>query len=346
MKICLLGEYSGNLDEGMRKVSSYFAKELTKRHEVLALDLYLSEVLTKTFWKDIKNFNPQIIHYIHGPSIKSFIFLKVISLFCRDAKTVISAMHPGLSFLSERFIPLFEPELVLVQSRETEEIFKKRGCRTEFLPCGVDVKKFTPCTARIKENLREKYGIDKDKFVILHIGSIKEGRNVQLLEKLQKEDNQVIIVGSLSTGIDQRVCELLKKSGCLVWTSYFENIEEIYPLSDCYIFPVVPKRGIRGRAPDSIEMPLSVLEAMSCNLPVIATKFGALPRVFKKEGEGLFFADKEDDFINILKSIKSSSIDVKTREKVLPYSWDNIGKKLDEIYEHLCGLQIDKMEVC
>lgn len=34
MKICLLGEYSGDLDEGMRKASSYFAKELYKCQHV------------------------------------------------------------------------------------------------------------------------------------------------------------------------------------------------------------------------------------------------------------------------------------------------------------------------
>ena len=32
-----------------------------------------------------------------------------------------------------------------------------------------------------------------------------------------------------------------------------------------------------------IETPLSVLEALSCNIPVITTKFGSLPFYLKKE---------------------------------------------------------------
>ena len=336
MKICLLGEYSGNLDEGMRKVSSHFNKELAKRHEVLTLDLYLSEVLAKTFWKDIKNFNPHIIHYIHGPSIKSFILLKVASLCCRDAKTVMSAMHPGLSFLSKQFITLIKPDLVLTQSYESEDMFKKLKCETKFLPSGVDVERFKQGMSKTKEELREKYGIDKDKFVILHIGSIKEGRNVHLMEKLQREDSQVIIIGAISTGINKNMAQQLKKSGCLVWERFFENIEEFYALSDCYLFPTPPMNKL-----NSIEMPLSVLEAMACNLPVITTRFGALPRVFE-DSEGLFFADNGDDFINILESIKSTDIDVKTREKILPYSWENIGKKLDENYSMLIGRENER----
>lgn len=326
MKICLFGEYSGDLDEGMRKVSYHFAEELLNYHDVLTLDL--RNAFTKAFWKSIKNFNPEIIHYIHGPSVKSFILLKLISFYCREAKTVMSAMHPGFSFLSKRVIPMFKPDVILVQSMETEEKFEKLRCKTEFLPCGIDVKKFKPVTVKIKEELREKYGVNKEKFVILHIGSIKEGRNVQLMEKLQKGNNQVAIVGAVSTGIDKNLIQQLKKSGCLVWTKYFENIKEIYALSDCYVFPTPPMNKI-----NSIEIPLSVLEAMSCNLPVITTKFGALPRVFAGE-DGLFFVENEDNFFTALDEIKNGIV-IKTREKVLPYSWDNVVKRLEAIYERL-----------
>lgn len=326
MKICLLGGYSGELDEGMRKVSYYINKELSKTHQTLPLDV--REVTSKSFWRNLKKFDPEIIHYIHGPSIKSFMLLKSISFCCRDAKTVMSAMHPGFSSLSKWFIPLLKPDMVLVQSIETEEKFKKLGCETEFLPCGVDVQKFTATTATVKEKLREKYGIDKNKFVILHIGSIKEGRNVQLLEKLQKENNQVVIVGAVSTGINKNLSEKLEKTGCLVWAKYFKNIEEIYALSDCYIFPIQPENRI-----NSIEMPLSVLEAMACNLPVIITKFGALSRVFE-EGEGLFFVENDNDISQVLEEIKNGIV-IKTREKVLPYSWENVIKRLNSIYNEL-----------
>ena len=60
-------------------------------------------------------------------------------------------------------------------------------------------------------------------------------------------------------------------------------------------------------------------------------QFGALTRVFK-EGNGLIFVDKEEDFIITLENVKSDVIDVKTREMVLPYSWGNITKKLEKIY--------------
>jgi glycosyltransferase involved in cell wall biosynthesis len=331
MKICLLGEYSGNLDEGMRKVSYHLAKELLKCHRMLILDL--RSVFRRSFLRSIRLFNPQIIHYIHGGSPRSFMILNFISRYCPSAKTVISIMR--FNPFSLYTLSLFKPDLILAQSSETEGKFRSLGCNTKFLPCiGVDLEKHMPIQTSDKSRLRKKYGIDEDKFVILHVGSIKSGRNVQFLNRFQKGKNQVIIVGSTSTGIDRRIHRSLEKSGCVVLAQYFEHIEEIYALSDCYVFPTILKKDFLGRPiADCIDAPLSVLEAMAHNLPVITTRFGALPRMFK-EGDGLFFVEREKDFFDALNEIKSG-VNPKTREKVMPYSWANLRKKMEEAYSTL-----------
>ena len=77
-------------------------------------------------------------------------------------------------------------------------------------------------------------------------------------------------------------------------------------------------------------MPLSVLEAMSCNLPVITTRFGALPRAFA-EGNGLTFAESEDDLLRELQKVRDR-LEPRTRDKVLPYGWDNVMDSLESIY--------------
>jgi len=322
MKVCLIGEFEGNLDEGMRKTSYYLANELRKHYQLLTIDV--RDCFSKYFWNLIKRFEPDIIHYLHGPSLKSFALMKLISLYYKDAKTIISAIHPKIFPFFLKVIYILRPNLVLVQSVEMEKLFKRAGCEVYFLPSGVDIKKFKPVTVDRKK-LREKYGISEKKFIILHVGSIKKGRNVQLLEKLQKEDNQVIIIGALSTGIEKKLLIRLRRAGCIVWPQYFKNIEEIYALSDCYIFPTPPSNKI-----NSIEIPLSVLEAMACNLPVITTRFGALHRLFD-EGDGLFYFDEEKEIYDIIKTIKKG-VDIKTRNKVVAFSWEELGKKLKDIY--------------
>ncbi|MCL0038951.1 glycosyltransferase family 4 protein [Dehalococcoidia bacterium] len=240
----------------------------------------------------------------------------------------MSTTQPKFSSLSKSFIPRLLPDLILTQSNEIEAIFNGYGCQTEFLPNGVDTQEFSPVSSDTKYKLRRKYRLPEEKFTILHVGHIKRGRNVHVLNQInQYEDNQVIVVGSTTTPMEQDVCHSLKDSGCLVWRTYFEDIQEIYALSDCYLFPTIDKL-------NSIEMPLSVMEAMSCNLPVLSTRYGALPKVFT-EGEGFYFAEKDDDFIHLLKRIKDDDREVKTREKILPYSWENITQRLEEIYDRI-----------
>jgi len=326
MRICILGEHSSRLDEGMRNFAFHLAKELSKNHEVASLDSHLNSILSKSFWGEIKKFDPQIVHYIPGPSPLSFILAKAVAFCSNDAKVIMSAFHPRFHFLLKRVVPLLKPDLILTQTYETEEMFSNLGCKTRFLPSGVDPERFTPVSKQVKNGLRKKYGLDKDKFIVLHVGHITEERGLRILEKLQGGDNQVIIIGSTSIRVDQPVYQALKEKGCFVWRTYFKNVEEIYALSDCYLFPTISRKG-------SPELPLSVMEAMSCNLPVISTRFGALPRVFD-EGDGLFFAERDEDFFRGLRAIKDGTV-IRTREKVTPYSWGNIAGRLEQIYSEM-----------
>jgi len=326
MRICLIGP-AGPLEEGMRQVSFHLSAELGKHHQVLRLDAELRKVLSTGFWKGLRDFDPDLIHYVPGPSIKSFFLVKMLSLHCPHVKTVMSATHPALSPLTQRFVPMVRPDLILTQSSRDEEMFTRLGCKTTFLPSGVDTERFAPVSKQMKDGLRREYGLSPDRFIILHVGSIKEKRNLRILQSMQRGQNQVLIVGTASTGVEQKIRRELEQNDCLVWIQHFKDIERIYALADCYVFPTIDRIA-------AIALPLSVLEAMSCNLPVISTRFGALPRVFE-ESDGFHFAAKQEDFIQRLQEVKDG-VQVKTREKVLSYSWESIARRLKGIYTTLC----------
>jgi dTMP kinase len=64
---------------------------------------------------------------------------------------------------------------------------------------------------------------------------------------------------------------------------YLPDIERAYAEADVYVFPVTDQLG-------SIEVPLSVLEARASGVPVVCTRFGALPELFPPAGE-MVYAD-------------------------------------------------------
>jgi glycosyltransferase involved in cell wall biosynthesis len=73
------------------------------------------------------------------------------------------------------------------------------------------------------------------------------------------------------------------------------------------------------------------MEAMACNLPVILTKFGALPRIFE-EKDGLVFVNETEDIPRKIEQIRAENSIVRTREKVTQYSWENVTQSLVEYF--------------
>ena len=334
MRICLLGNFDKVTDEAMKKTSLNLLKYLSLKHDVMALDL--KKIISPSFWKNLREFKPEIIHYVTGSSVISFIILKLTS-FISGSKTAISIMRPRFSKLGFYFIKILKPDLVIVQSPRTQKKFK--DFNNVFLPViGVDTDKFDSSIYK-KDYLKSKFGIDTSKFVVLHVGSIKEGRNLGWLIDVQKkiENVQVVIVGATSQGIHKSLVKRLKDAGCIIWNRYFENIEEIYAMADCYAFPVVHKTNFMGtNKSDCIDMPLSVFEAMACNLPVVSTKFGGLSQIFE-EVDGLIFVENKYEFVDAVKKIRSSNLKIKTREKVLEYTWNNTVEMLTDVYKKVKG---------
>lgn len=325
MKICLIGIWNdfSIIDEGMKKISFFLFKKLSKKNEVLTLSIF--NFFSFDFWRKIRYFNPDIIHYTCGGSLLSFILLKMISIVC-SSKTVMTILQPhDYNPFSKFLITKLKIDIVLVQTQEQKELYKQLGFETGIFPSGVATHIFKPVNNETKVFLRNKYNIDQNKFIILHVGHIKRGRNLEIFKDLIDAQNEVIIVGSPSKK-DMNEYSRLNTYGLRIVTDFFENIEEIYNLSDCYIFPVFKKS-------ESISMPLSILEAMASNLPVISSKFGDLDRFFC-EGDGLFFVNNENEMKDMILKIKNMK-EVCTRKKVLSYSWEYLDIEMNKMYNNL-----------
>lgn len=320
MKVCLVGHFNDDLDEGVRNVGKSIAKELENQ----GIEVKRINFSSSLCWKEINEYHPDIIHFVLSPTLIGIVFAKLISLMNCRSKTLISAVHSAVP--KWRLLKLFKPDLVLVQSEDTEKIFDSIGFKTKFLPNGVDIEKFKPVNLKTKYKLREKFGIPLDKFVILHLASLTSERNLDvLISSQEREENQVLIIGRENENYDKEIVNKLQKAGCIVWVKHFSRIEEIYNLSDCYVFPTINKRAC-------IETPLSVLEAMSCNIPIVTTKFGSLSRILS-HSEGVFFVENNKDFSDCIELIKNR--EVRTREKIINYSWKNVVLQLRKNYEIL-----------
>jgi glycosyltransferase involved in cell wall biosynthesis len=323
MRVCLIGDFTKNRDEGLKNITQYLAHEVAKRNEVFKANI--KHLFSAHDLLELKRFKPEIIHYIHGPTLKSFLVARSIARI-NSAKVVMSAPQPWISGLSQRFIPYVKPDVILVQSRSSEHLFQSLNIRTEFIQNGVDTDKFTPVTEQKKHELREKYGIDPEKHVFLHVGHLMPSRNLEVLTTIRDPGIQFLIIASSYLECDPRIHRTLADYGCIIKTGYFPNIEEFYQLSDGYLFPL-----IRG---NTVLTPLSVLEAMACNLHIITSRFEGLVDMFP-EGNGLFFTDHSDEIPQICRELVENHTPSSTRSLVLPYSWHSVAERVQGVYETL-----------
>jgi glycosyltransferase involved in cell wall biosynthesis len=336
MKVCWVGRVSPP-DEARKVMAHNLLPILARKCEVMFFDM--QRLLSVDEWQKVKAFKPDILHSITSASPFSILLARILQRSSKSSKTVMfssimpfrgfsSGLYFGLSSLFKPVVPLLKPDLVLAQSDEAEAIYSRLGCSVKpFVYSGVDLKRFHPVSKKEKEELRARHEVESDKFVVLHVGPVKKSRNLECLRKIQGDsDNQVLLVGRPSTKYEREVAEVLENAGVVVTQDYNARIEELYALSDCYIFPTTDAAG-------SIDVPLSVLEAMACGLPVVSTRFGGLPRIFS-EADGFCYADVEE-FPDRLKILKLQGAAVKTRELVFPYSWENIARNLVEVYEQM-----------
>lgn len=321
MRICFLGYYGPPMggDMGTKGAASRLARAMASRHDVLTLSI--DKPLS---WRRIGGFKPDVLHFVLGPaSIRGFLVMKALSVRFPGARVVLSATLPLLSW--RPLIRVLKPDLVLVQSLRAEREFQGLGCRTAFLPNGVDEALFRPVAPGVKARLRDRLALARDRFVILYAGPLMRARNIELLGRLAAEDTQVVLAGR--SPADPEACRMLEDKGCVVWHRHFENMPDLYAMADCFVFPVPP-----ANLPVCVETPLSVLEAMACNLYVVSTRFGALPRLFD-DGGGFSFAGGDEELVLRVSEAKRGRSASRTREMVLPYSWDRIAERLDAIYD-------------
>lgn len=330
-KILLISEViSFPFDEGLKNIIYQLIKNFSVIGNILIVTkkgnntdgLDVTKIkLNKLFLNNelrslLESYSPNVILYIPEASctFNSFIRAKILKLINRKSKVVMLAIqHREYSFLFRTLLHFVRPDLLILLGKADKLFFEKKQIKVKVLPPAVDNERFHKVGIETKTFLRKKYGIPTNKTIVSHVGHIKISRNIKCLIDVQKMDNiQVIIVGSTSTHADSDLKNLLENQGIIVINSYLPDIQEIYQISDIYVFPVLEKYA-------AIEMPLSILEAMACNLPVITTRFGALVEYFKEEA-GFRYFNTTEELIELINNIEK--FEVNNDNKIKDFTWN------------------------
>ena len=149
--------------------------------------------------------------------------------------------------------------------------------RIKVVPNGIDTRRFQPCTQRGELAALLPQGIrdDKDKKIIITVGRFAEAKDhftllaaVRQLARHRQDFHLVMIGdGELHSAVEQRIKELELES-YITTPGSRSDVDSLMPGAD--LFVLSSKR--EG-------LPMVVMEAMACGLPVVATKVGGIPEV-------------------------------------------------------------------
>ena len=350
MRIAILSEeVFGAQDEGMKKFTLKLFDVLSPEHDVIGITVShndqldipdkFTHICSNRFFINsrlctlLRQARPELIIYSSASCGNFFAMLrmKVLKQYVPEAKIAVIVFQPvQYNRLEALFLPVLMPDYIFSQTLKSKDIFSFAKDKVFFLPSGVDTSKFVPVDLKTKEMLRIRYGFSKDDYIILHVGHVNANRGVGMLSEISKTvECKVLLVGSTSTPADENLVRELNEADVQVMNRYFPRIEEIYQMADIYVFPVRNEDA-------SIGVPLSVLEAMACNILVLSTLFGGLPVMFK-EGNGFYFFKGEQELINKLNFLKRNTAACNNRQMVLPYDWQRIGEMILETTKKFRG---------
>lgn len=156
---------------------------------------------------------------------------------------------------------------------------------------GVDTEKFKP--SENKRMSKSKLGIAPDSFIIGTVGRLDPVKDHETLFKAfscfsKKNKNKEVMLMVVGTGSqEEKLRALSEKLNIQDKVIFSGDREDVYPLYQCmdvYVLSSIAE-GISN----------TILEAMACGLPIIATKVGGTPELVDDGKTGFLIAPRQYD---------------------------------------------------
>lgn len=220
------------------------------------------------------------IYYAHRYHKKSIFYLHVISweLFAKFVPPLFSRLVQSIT----RKISIFfynRCTLIIVPYLDLQHVLLHAGVNIPITVArlGVDIDLLTP--PRSKRESKLQLQLDPGKLIIGYVGRISKEKNITTLFNAfcKLKEQQKVFLLMVGDGPAEQLEKFKSLPNCRV-TGFVPNVQEYLQAMDIFVMPSLTET-----------TSLATLEAMSCGLPVIATKVGFMRHYIVKGHNGFFF---------------------------------------------------------
>ena len=282
MKCIVVAEYKDAPTEGMNVVSRTLIDDLRLKGVDVSV-VSPSKVLLRL--PALLFSRSRLIVFTHGPGPRTVLASLVLRVLSR-LRIVWVATRPDLSGCLAWLRNTRTAHAVVCNSRRSDLTSVARDAEVVLQPIGIAPERLGGGDGpKLWPGLRRS-GVP----VAVHVGHLRASRGLERLatvKNLLGDRIEVVVQASPYFEPEPDVLRMLGAAGVHVSRGFVAEIAQVYRSADLYLFPAAPDH--KG----AIDLPLSVVEAMACRVPVIATRFGALPEILDHE-EGVTLVGPDD----------------------------------------------------
>jgi len=291
----------------------------------------------------IKKEKPQILH---SHLFHANLLGRIVGKICR-VPIIISTIH-NVNFggkLREkllRYTDKFCNSTVAISQIVAKEMIKKRVVpknKLKLICNGIEFKELNLSKNRGKEKIHRELRIRKNQNILISVGRLTKQKGyfymIKAVQILKKKYSDLIWV-ILGDGEDRKkLAEKIKMENLqknIFFLGIKENVAEYLFDSDIFIMPSLWEG-----------LPLSLLEAMACGLPVVATNVGGIPEVVEDRISGFLVEPKNPIMLaEKIEYLLNLDIDSKKKmgmegEKIIEnkFSLEKMVRNYENLYEKL-----------
>ena len=234
------------------------------------------------FWRIFNFVRQQKIKLIHSNTSRAALYAGPMAKIL-GIPLIWHVRVPPPDKLLDRFLVLFSSRIIVVSRivKRRFEWFKKN--RVEIIYNGVDTQRFSP--GKAQDDVRKKLHINSEDIVIGAVGRLSPEKGLEYLISAIREvanaypRTKVLLVGDgdekYRLSLQEKVKDL-ELSPHIFFVGFHEDVPQILRCLDIFSLPSLTEGFNR-----------SLLEAMACGLPVVATAVGGNVEIVQDGVNGL-----------------------------------------------------------
>lgn len=286
MIIHVIGTVNGEVNEGMRNIATHISHAFEKEHTVIYSGL---RQLPKIVFDSKK---ADVTFVFAWADKRIYDLVQAVSAICPKIWVVL-VQKPDDEFLRLTAEKPLECSYLYIFDDDVKDLKVAEGRAVRRFAVGINSEKFAPAAVEDAKALKEKYGFDAGQPLVLHVGHCTGGRGLEDFLRIKGAQRLIIASGMYE---DEELVKALEDDGVTIMSGYLQNVEEIFQMSDVYLFPTRSCENV-------ISIPLSVMEALACGVPVIGYRTFANLNALGGEDGAVTFIDSPEDIDRVLPEV-------------------------------------------